>query len=289
MMKKNIVILTDFGTTDPFVGIMKGVISGICPESQVIDLSHEIPPGDIQLGAIMLWKSFSFFTRGTVFLVVVDPGVGTMRRPIILETQGYSFVGPDNGIFTYILGEDVRAWKLDNPALALPEPRETFHGRDIFSPGAAYAARGVPGSEFGPPVQDIYLIPYPRLVSPSPGVLEGEIIHIDRFGNCLTSLGVFNPRSGSKYSFHPWVGETTISKQKTNLQDVLKKGMDLEPAHIHQTGGGRVGWVRTFTEIEGGNCGFLVGSSGLIEIVANRQSAAKLLNLGKGDSVRLIT
>jgi len=289
MMKKNIAILTDFGTVDPFVGIMKGVISRISPESQIIDLSHEIPPGDIQLGAITLWQSLSYFPRGTVFLAVVDPGVGTRRRPIILETRGYSFVGPDNGIFTFILGDDAAAWVLDNPAFALPNPRETFHGRDIFSPGAAHAACGVPGAEFGPPVRDIQLIPAPRLESPSPRTLEGEIIHIDHFGNCLTSLGVFNPVQESKYDFHPWIRETTNLKEKSTLGKGLDKGIDLSPAYIQLPGGGRVRWARTFAEIESGNCGFIIGSSGLIELVANRQSAVKLLNLGKGERVKLIT
>jgi S-adenosylmethionine hydrolase len=287
MMNNPIAILTDFGTTDPFVGIMKGVISGISPESPILDLSHEIPPGDIQLGAITLWQSLSYFPRGTVFLTVVDPGVGTKRLPIILKTQGYTFVGPDNGIFTYILSEDAEAWTLTNPDLALPNPRETFHGRDIFSPGAAHAACGVPGAAFGPPVRDLTLIPTPRLETPSAGVLQGEIVHIDHFGNCLTSLGVFNSIQESKYKFQPWVVETTKSDANASLRNWIDKSIDLSPAILHLPGGERISWARTFAEIEGGKCGFILGSSGLIELVANRQSATKLLNLGKGEWVRL--
>ena len=219
-MKPPIVILTDFGTSDPFVGIMKGVIASISPGIPIIDLTHEIPPGDIRLGSIILWQSVSYFPKGSIFLCVVDPGVGTHRQPVILETGNYSFVGPDNGLFSLVLSDPFRAWVLGNPDLALPDPRSTFHGRDIFAPAAAHAAQGVPGSEFGPKVKTLITDPAPVLESSSSRNLEAEVIHIDRFGNALTSLGRFNPRQPKSYkdgyTFDPWVG--SLPSVDVNLQ-----------------------------------------------------------------------
>ena len=148
-MSQPIVILTDFGTSDPFTGIMKGVIAGIAPDRPIIDLTNEIPPGDIRRAAVMLWQASPYFPAGSVFLTVVDPGVGTSRRPIFLKTRDHVFIGPDNGVFTFILGESFQAWELQNPRLTLQNPGMTFHGRDIFAPAAGYAALGTPGPEFG--------------------------------------------------------------------------------------------------------------------------------------------
>ena len=180
MRTKPLVILSDFGTEDPFVGIMKGVISVISPGTPIIDLTHEIPPGDIRRASIFLWQSFSYFPKGTIFLVVVDPGVGTQRKPLILETKDYTFIGPDNGVFTFIHDQDTQAWILENPDFFLPNLRMTFHGRDIFAPCAAYAARGIRGPEFGDRIMDIKKILSPRLDSKTPGRISGEIHHPDR-------------------------------------------------------------------------------------------------------------
>ncbi len=274
-MEKPIALLTDFGTLDPFVGIMKGVIAGIAPGAPLIDLTHEIPPGDIRRGAVTLWQSLPYFPKGTVFLVVVDPGVGTQRLPILLETRGYRFIGPDNGVFTLIQGEDFRAWTLENPLLALPNPRRTFHGRDIFAPAAAHAWSGVPGPDFGEPVRRLEGIPLPRLeVSPS-GCIQGEILYPDRFGNLLTSLGVFDILDKEKLELHPWVGDSPVVS------------VSMGSSCLRLPDGSTVSWASTFAEIPEGQCAALIGSSGLIEIAANRQSAAKRLNLQGGETVTL--
>jgi len=271
-----IVILTDFGTSDPFVGILKGVIAGISPESPIIDLTHEIPPGDIRLGSITLWQSVSYFPKGSIFLCVVDPGVGTKRNPIILETGENIFVGPDNGLFSLAISDPYRAWVLENPALALPNPRSTFHGRDIFAPAAAHAASGVSGSAFGPKIRTLIQDPSPILKCPSTRSLEAEIIHIDRFGNALTSLGQFNPKQGDNHIFDPWIG------------DLLPAELNLQAAYLEIPRGDHIPWAATFANIPEGNCAFLIGSSGLLEIAANRQSGAKMLDLKTGDRVRLV-
>jgi len=276
-MTTPIVLLTDFGATDPFVGIMKGVIANIAPDTPTIDLTHAIPPGDVQRGAITLWQARPYFPKGTVFLSVVDPGVGTSRRPIILQTRGYTFVGPDNGLFTFVLGKNTQAWELRNPRLILSNPGMTFHGRDIFAPAAGHAARGVPGPEFGPPISDWRLIPVPELDSPSPGIIHGQILHADHFGNLLTSLGRFNPRPDDRLDFRPWVGRAP------------RRQIDLRHSRLQLPDGKTLPGASTFAQIPEGACAALVGSSGLIEIAANRQSAANLLNLHGGEPVTLVS
>jgi len=275
-MSPPIFILTDFGTADPFVGIMKAVISQISPNTQIIDLTHEVPPGDIRLGAVLLWQSLPYLPKGSVILSVIDPGVGTTRRPILLQTGGLTFIGPDNGTFSFILKADYRVWELQNPDLALPQTGATFHGRDIFAPAAAYVASGVPASSFGPPLMDLALIPPPVLSCSDRNVMEGEIIHIDRFGNALTSIGQFLPLEQRTYNFHPWIGECRQVK------------VNLHQAQVQLPDQVKLNWAANFAEIPVSACRFILGSSGLIEIAANRQRAANLLNLALEDPVTLV-
>jgi S-adenosylmethionine hydrolase len=270
-----IVLLTDFGNLDPFVGIMKGVIATIVPGVSMIDLSQEIPPGDIQRAAVTLWQAARYFPKGSVFLVVVDPGVGTHRRPMLLEVGGRCYIGPDNGIFSFLLDKDFQAWELKNPSLALPDPGKTFHGRDIFAPAAAHAALGVTGPEFGPPIKNPIRLPAPQLNSPSPGALNGQVLFADHFGNLLTSLGCFQPITEAQYRLVPWVG---------SLPEMV---ISTQGAYLALPGGGRLPWVYTFAEIPQKECAFLVGSSGLLEIVTNRQSATRTLDLHGGEIVSL--
>jgi S-adenosylmethionine hydrolase len=278
MEKRSLItILTDFGSEDPFTGIMKGVITSIAPDATIIDLTNEIPPGDILRGAIALWQARTYFPKGTVFLCVVDPGVGTRRRAIILESGDHIFVGPDNGLFTFVKGKNSQAWELSNPEYWLPSPASTFHGRDIFAPGAAYAALGFPGQEFGRPVPDPVLLPIPRLERQASGVLVGEILLADRFGNLLTSLGQFQKLTDGAFLLNSWlaelagpINEMRFAMEEYNLE--LKDGTILE-------------WTDTFAQVPPESCAFLVGSSGLIEIVSNRQSAAEKLGLQIGDQI----
>ncbi|MBC8509038.1 MAG: SAM-dependent chlorinase/fluorinase [Anaerolineales bacterium] len=274
-MNSTIAILTDFGSQDPFVGIMKGVIAAINPPVQLIDLNNQIPPGDIQRAAFTLWQSRDYFSQGTIFLTVIDPGVGTHRRPVIVMADGYVFVGPDNGVFSFILGDDWQAWQLANADLMLSNPGNTFHGRDIFAPGAAHASRGIPGPEFGKAILDLVMLAAPKLESLSPGILRGEILHADHFGNLLTSLGKLVPAVNRKWKFTPWVGESQSQiLNASNTSVKLPNGRELP-------------WVNTFGEIPKNECAVLVGSSGLIEIVANRQNAAEMLELSGGECIVL--
>lgn len=274
-MNPPIVILTDFGTTDPFVGIMKGVINQIAPLTPIIDLTHEIPPQNIQQGAVTLWQSINYFTPGTTFLVVIDPGVGTSRRPIFVNNGSHNFIAPDNGVLSFILGHNPKTWEISNPQLALSNPGTTFHGRDIFAPAAAHVSLGLSGSQFGAPISDLQLLPIPKLEIPTSGSLEGQILHPDRFGNLLTSLGKFTHSKENHLTFKPWLGHIfPFSVQLKNLQIELANGRFLP-------------FAKTFSEIPPGECAVILGSSGLLEIVANRQSAANLLNLQSNEPVTL--
>lgn len=274
-----IVLITDFGIQDPFVGIMKGVIAEISPKVPMIDLTHSIPPGDIKRAAITIWQSISFFPNESIFLGVVDPGVGTSRRGIVIVSDQQKYVGPDNGLFTFILDESAQVWELSDPQYQLPNPGYTFHGRDIFAPAAAYLAQGVQASQFGARVSDILHIPDP-VMNYEEDKISGEILFADRFGNLLTSLGRFVPIVNSEYKLEPWLRSASDSfhEMRVSMSQVRLKLAD----------GRSFPWVRTFADIPPGKCRVLVGSSGLLEIAANRGNAAEALGLSDGDPVNLI-
>lgn len=273
-----IAIITDFGDLDPYVGIMKGVISKITPGVQIIDITHNIPPGDIKRAAINLWQASDYFPIGTVFLIVVDPGVGTARRGLIIENGHQVFVGPDNGVFSFILGDNFNCWDLSNRELQLPGTSATFHGRDIFAPAAAYACKGVAGSSFGSQMRDVVKLPSP-LLQISKTQLNGEILLADQFGNLLTSLGFFKKTSTSRYKLTPWLGTDITSEESMTI--------DADQSHLVLEEGQSLKWFETFAEIPQGECGLLVGSSGLLEIAANGESAANILNSYEGEKISL--
>jgi S-adenosyl-L-methionine hydrolase (adenosine-forming) len=187
-----IALLTDFGQRDGYIGVMKGVILGIAPGTPLIDLTHEVAPQDIATGAWVLHTAWRYFPESTIFLCVVDPGVGSARRAIALRAADRLFVGPDNGLFSYILAEAEveRAVALDNSYFHLPLPSATFHGRDIFAPCAAHLARGVALEALGSPVAPDSLVTF---TPPKPAwqddTLAGHVLHIDHFGNLITDLG----------------------------------------------------------------------------------------------------
>ena len=214
-----IALLSDFGLEDGYPGIMKGVMLEIAPEARFVDITHLIPPQDIAAAAWVLHTTWHYFPAGTIFLCVVDPGVGTGRQPIALYAGGRFFVGPDNGLFSYVLGNvlaaDGRAAAvaLDRTSFHLARPSATFHGRDLFAPCAAYLATGVILEELGSPLDPATLIsitlPQPSLEG---GLLAGSVAHCDHFGNVITSFG---PELTEAILTAPtsvlWVGNTAIS------------------------------------------------------------------------------
>ena len=186
-----IALLTDFGAADGYPGVMKGVILGIAPGIPLVDLTHEIPPQDVRAAAWVLHTSWRSFPEGSVFLCVVDPGVGSARHPLAFQAGKHIFVGPDNGLFSYVLAEQttIRAVILDNPRYFPKGASATFHGRDIFAPAAAWLAAGVAIEELGSALAAESLV---RFAPPQPrwerDTLVAHCTHIDRFGNILTDV-----------------------------------------------------------------------------------------------------
>lgn len=254
-----VTLTTDFGRRDPFVGIVKGVILGICRSAVLVDLSHDLPPQDVLAGALALESSVPFFPPGTVHLAVVDPEVGGPRRPLALAAGGQLFVGPDNGLFSFLYDlPDWRAVTLSNPAYRLPAVSRTFHARDLFAPAAAHLALGVALPRFGEPVTDPVRLPWPRPVRDGDGVV-GEVIYVDRFGNLLTSL------------------------READLAPLLGRG------EVEVSVAGRTirGLSAFYGERGGEEPGALIGSARRLEIFVFRGDAAQSLGVGPGAAVRV--
>lgn len=202
-----ITLTTDFGYQEPFVGQLKGVIlsqshgarpgdsHSNCPDARpdirIVDLTHGIKSHDIRAAALAIGASYRYFPSGTVHLVVVDPGVGSSRASIILEACGHMFVGPDNGVFSMVCAAcpEHRVWRIDAPGLMLKSPGNTFHGRDVFAPVAAALDGGRAPHELGVPMSGLVTLPLPA-ASLRDGVLHGEVVHLDVFGNAITNIGV---------------------------------------------------------------------------------------------------
>lgn len=190
-MPRTIALISDFGYRDAYVGIMKAVIKGICPNAQLIDLCHEVPAHNVMSGSYLVASAINYLPAGSIVLGVVDPGVGTSRRAIAVQTERITFVGPDNGLFhmAYDLLDPIKAIELDNPAYHLSRISKTFHGRDIFSPVAAHLCAGVPFEEIGSEIDPESLVRLPE-IGPliKENGIECRIVHIDHFGNAVTNL-----------------------------------------------------------------------------------------------------
>ncbi len=185
-----ITLTTDFGVVDSYVAVMKGVIFTIAPDARIVDITHQIAPQNVREAAYVLSSAVPYFPPGTVHVVVVDPGVGSARRPIAIQTNSACFVGPDNGVFTSALAaaEQATVVHLQNRAYWRTAISHTFHGRDIFAPVAAHLAAGVPLDALGPPIDDSLLLDLAQPVRLAGGKLRGEIVHVDRFGNLISNI-----------------------------------------------------------------------------------------------------
>jgi hypothetical protein len=184
-----ITLTTDFGLADGYVGIMKGVILGIARDIHLVDLSHDIPPQDVREAIYLLDGAAPYFPHGAIHLAVIDPGVGSARRGLVVRTSRASYVGPDNGLFTRPLAEPgAQAWELNRPEFWLSPVSRTFHGRDIFAPVAAHLANGTPLGEMGRPIADPVRLALTEPTRTSDGAIRGEVVHVDRFGNLITDV-----------------------------------------------------------------------------------------------------
>jgi S-adenosyl-L-methionine hydrolase (adenosine-forming) len=259
-----ITLLSDFGTEDYFVGAMKGVILSRSPKAVVVDITHAIPRQDVQAAAYTLSAAYSYFPTGSIHLAVVDPGVGSDRRPVLIEAAAHLFVGPDNGLFSLVLDQipTARIRHLTNAAYFLPNPSSTFHGRDIFAPVAAALAEGVSPEDLGPTIEDPIQFKTLRCEPAVEGGLLGRIVHIDHFGNCVTNVpwAGLPPRSAA-HPFYLRVKEFEIRKL----------------ARSYSEGGS-----------EPGTPFLIYGSAGFLEISVQSNSAAAQLKIRVGDPVRLL-
>lgn len=189
-MGQIVTLLTDFGVRDAYAGVLHGVILGIAPHVTVVDLSHGVPPQDVRAGAFGLMAAFGFFPAGTIHVAIVDPGVGTARKIVAARAGGHTFVGPDNGLLKWAVdraGGPEAAVSVEAAQYRLPVTSVTFHGRDIIAPAAAHLANGVPLSDLGPPIARLAGEPFPE-PAPRGADLEGHVVYVDRYGNCVTNL-----------------------------------------------------------------------------------------------------
>ena len=249
-----ITLTTDFGTRDTYAAEMKAAILSITRDVHLVDITHEIPPQDILAGALALEAAERWFPPATIHVAVVDPGVGTARRGLAVAAGGRTFVGPDNGLFTpFIAAGGWQAFELTAAEFRGAHVSRTFHGRDVFAPAAAHLARGLPPHRLGPAVTDPVRRTWPgaRIVE---GKIGGAVLHIDRFGNLVTSIP----------------GEALTS---------------LGPEVTVRVAGRTLPLVRTYGELKRGNPGALVGSGNRLEIAVNAGSAAKSLKAGRGTPV----
>ncbi|MGH9144152.1 MAG: SAM hydrolase/SAM-dependent halogenase family protein, partial [Vicinamibacterales bacterium] len=189
MARPVIALITDFGTRDHYAGTMKGVVLGICPDATLVDITHDVVAHDVLDGALKLAAAFRYFPVATIFLVVVDPGVGSARRGIAAEAGGFTFVAPDNGVLTAVLDEHParRIVELTERKYARPTVSRTFEGRDRFAPAAAWIARGIDLAAFGRSAGAIHRLDIPR-PSVEDGRIEGQVLSVDRFGNLITNI-----------------------------------------------------------------------------------------------------
>lgn len=257
-----ITLTTDFGYKDPFVGMMKGVILKINPKARIVDITHDISPHNIREAALTLGMSYNFFPHKTVHVVVVDPGVGSNRRPILVITDHHYFIGPDNGVFSLVYSsqsETLGVVQITSEHYFMPHRGPTFHGRDIFAPAAAWLTRGIETTKFGDMITDYVTLPFPSVSLPTNTTIEGEVVYIDRFGNAITNIK----------------GEALNTLYNTNTGGKLKvvsKGKQTDLKNY-------------YSEVADKGLYSLVNSTGYLELFVYRGNAAALFDIKIGDIV----
>ncbi len=261
MPQRFITLTTDFGSSDHYVGTMKGVVYNINPAAQVVDISHEVPSYDLLDGALTIAQAYSYFPPETIHVVVVDPGVGSARRPILARTDKYFFVAPDNGVLSLVLEreERVHVREISSDHYFLQPVSQTFHGRDVFAAVAGWLSKDVEFSNFGDEISDYvrFRMPPPKAIEQ--GRIQGVVLKVDKFGNVVTNL---TPRDIPQlFAPHPPEFKIVIGKHEiTSLRS-------------------------SYAESAPGEVFGILGSMGFLEISMNRGSAARTLEVGKGTEV----
>jgi S-adenosyl-L-methionine hydrolase (adenosine-forming) len=259
MLRGPITLTTDFGTSDHFVGTMKGVILGISPRARIVDITHEIAAHDVNEAAFVIAQAWRYFPKGSIHVVVVDPGVGSARRPILCEAEGQFFIAPDNGVLSMIYDSSRHKVRvLSNVKVFLKNVSKTFHGRDVFAPAAAHLSKGLAPEKFGKPIHDFlrnFLMKPTRL---SRHDWAGVVLKIDRFGNMITNFHIDEFPDLAEHSMELRAGVERITRM-----------------------------AKMYAETAVGELFAIVGSSGYVEVVVNQGSAAKRLGVGAGSPVEL--
>ena len=255
-----ITFTTDFGISDTYAGIMKGIVLTANPNARLIDITHDIPPHDIINASFMLANAYEYFPPGTIHVAVVDPGVGGGRKSVAVLTENYFFVGPDNGIFTIVLSKEkvMGIREIKNSPFVMEKISNTFHGRDVFAPCAGYLSAGKNFSDVGPVINNIKYLEYPK-VNTNKNTLIGEIVSIDSFGNMITNISVEAVRS-------------FIGKQKFEIYFAAERFNNIE---------------NTYNDVPIGKPLALFGSSGYLEISMNGGSASSYFMTPLGSTVTI--
>ncbi len=263
--RRIVTFLSDFGTADTFVGQMKGAALAVCPDLAVVDLSHEVPPHDVAAGAYLLWTAFRAFPPGTIHVAVVDPGVGTDRRAVVVRTENHYFLAPDNGILTRVLDEEPAgsAYLLEAPHYRRPSPSPTFDGRDLFAPAAGWIAKGNEASHFGAEAGDLVRLEIPKTALAAGKAVPVRVIWVDRFGNVTLDL----PRS----AFAP----------------LLKADAPAPRVSVETPGGPVLDLVRTYAQGAPGRPFMVFNSADHLELALREGRAADKLGLRPGMEVRV--
>jgi len=256
-----ITLTTDFGLKDPYVAEMKAVILGICPNAVIVDITHEIAKFNIRMGAYVLASAVPYFPKGSIHVTVVDPGVGTRRCPIVIQTKQSFFIGPDNGLLVLAAEKQgiMRIHELTNPRFMLPKVSNTFHGRDIFAPAAAHLMNGVKPEEFGPEIRKAVQPEFAKVTRRN-GVLVGEVLHVDGFGNIITNIN-----------------------EKEVAQSHVKGAINVELAGYKL----KLKLGKAYGEAEPQEPLALIGSHGFLEIALNQGNAAEKFETKPGDKIKL--
>ncbi len=260
-MSSIVALLTDCGTDDSYVAEMKGVMLSLNPDLRFVDITHSIPPGDIRRAGYVLWRSHVRFPSGTMFLSVVDPGVGGDRKIMVLQTNEHIFVAPDNGLLTLIANEQqYSAWEVADRSMMLEKVSATFHGRDIMAPACAQLSLGsVNPSDFGPRLQEIVKFKVAGLTATASSI-EGEVMSIDRFGNAITNIPSERlAKLGESANVRVFIGQETI--------DSISK---------------------TYSSVKEGETVAYIGSAGLLELAINGGDFAERFAVKPGDAVRVV-
>lgn len=261
MLPKIVTLTTDFGLKDPYVAEMKAAILSIFPNAIIVDITHEIVKFNIRMGAYVLASAVPYFPQGSIHVAVVDPGVGTNRRPILVQTKKDHFVGPDNGLlFLAAEKQDItHVYELANPKLMLSKVSNTFHGRDIFAPAAAHLLNGVKPIEFGPEISETAKPEFAKVTRKKPKLI-GEVLHVDGFGNIITNINEFEATQN-----HIVGG---VSVELPNFELKLKLCKAYGETKLHEPLA-------------------LIGSHGFLEIALNQDSAAHRFKIEPGDKITI--